>query len=50
MLVLANAIQFRNELPNVILLGCDTQPSITSFYLTPSRQIDTSYPFCYQGP
>ncbi len=48
--VLANAIQFRNELFNVILLGCDTQPSITSFYLTPSRQIDMSYPYCYQGP
>ncbi len=50
MLVLANVIQFRNGLYNVILLVQNTQPSITSFYLTPSHQIDMSYPYCHQGP
>ncbi len=50
MLVLANAIQFRNGLFNVILLVQHTQPSITSFYLTLSCQIDMSYLYCYQGP
>ncbi len=50
MLVLANAIQFRNVLFYVILLVQNTQPSITSFYFTPSCQIDMSYLHCYQGP